>query len=73
MKAVCSHEIGHALGIVGHSLDRNDVMFKEDVEDNGKFEHASELSADDKRTIELLYSNAHPFIPSPDWKRPAVR
>lgn len=45
---VVLHEIGHAIGITGHSQDRHDVMYG--------FRSSSEFSAKDKETIRLMYS-----------------
>lgn len=46
--AVAIHEIGHAIGIMGHSQSKNDVMYG--------FNATSEFSAKDKETIRLMYS-----------------
>ncbi len=47
---VCLHEIGHALGIVGHSSASNDVMFARATDTP-----VTELSQRDKATIARLY------------------
>jgi tetratricopeptide (TPR) repeat protein len=48
----CLHEIGHALGISGHSPNPRDIMyFKE--EDDGK---VLGLSQRDRKTVQLLYT-----------------
>jgi tetratricopeptide (TPR) repeat protein len=56
MKKVCLHEVGHALGLNGHSTDNHDVMF---------FTEAPSvwpaLSKRDKATISRLYANYPPF------------
>lgn len=48
----CLHEIGHALGMIGHSPNPRDIMyFKE--EDNGR---VLALSERDRKTVQLLYT-----------------
>jgi predicted Zn-dependent protease len=47
LRLVALHEIGHALGIFGHSLKAGDIMYSE--------KGASELSARDINTINILY------------------
>ncbi|MBX9690614.1 MAG: matrixin family metalloprotease [Candidatus Obscuribacterales bacterium] len=51
LKHVCLHEVGHSLGLVGHSSQPDDVMFSAVNYEaaNGK------LSERDKKTISLLY------------------
>jgi tetratricopeptide (TPR) repeat protein len=52
VRFVCLHEIGHVLGISGHSTKPNDVMFfSTSVTDDRK-----ELSSRDKKTLSRLYS-----------------
>lgn len=53
---VAKHEIGHALGIWGHSKNINDIMYYSASEEFG-FLGASEkeISADDVNTLRLLY------------------
>ncbi len=46
--AVAVHEIGHAIGIMGHSQSKNDVMYG--------FNANGEFSSKDKETIRLMYS-----------------
>jgi TonB family protein len=48
MHAICLHEIGHALGLVNHSLDPHDVMFP-------YLSQQKALSSRDIKTIKLLY------------------
>ena len=48
--ATCLHEIGHALGMHGHSPNRNDVMFLASTA-----EPITKLSTRDKNTIRKLY------------------
>jgi|LakMenEpi03Aug12_release.lakeMendotaPanAssembly.Ray.scaffolds.fasta_scaffold297658_1 tetratricopeptide (TPR) repeat protein len=49
IKACTIHEVGHALGLNGHSSDLNDVMFM--------LPSQPELSARDIKTINMLYQN----------------
>ena len=53
IKGTCLHEVGHALGLAGHSSDTRDIMFmfskKNDLA-------GSTLTERDKRTILRLYS-----------------
>lgn len=46
--AIAVHEIGHAIGIMGHSQSSNDVMYG--------FSATGEFSSKDKETIRLMYS-----------------
>lgn len=46
--AIAVHEIGHAIGIMGHSQNSNDVMYG--------FSATGEFSSKDKETIRLMYS-----------------
>jgi TonB family protein len=48
MRGVCLHEIGHALGIMSHSLDPHDVMYPYMTQQKS-------LSARDINTIRMLY------------------
>ena len=55
------HEIGHALGIMGHSYNKGDIMYMEAVQENG-FENLMPskpqmqiLSQNDMNTLNLLY------------------
>lgn len=54
MRWICLHEIGHALGLMGHSTHHNDVMYSSmplATNDRG-------LSERDKNTVKHLYSDA---------------
>lgn len=54
VKHVCLHEIGHSLGLAGHSSQPGDIMFAA-----ANFEAASGVISDrDKKTISALYANA---------------
>lgn len=51
------HEIGHALGIMGHSFNENNLMYPSNIEDNSihaKY-HKKTITAEDLNTIRLLY------------------
>jgi hypothetical protein len=53
VNCACLHEVGHALGLGGHSSNKNDVMyFARSGQDN------CHLSARDKTTIARLYKSA---------------
>jgi tetratricopeptide (TPR) repeat protein len=52
MKNLCLHEVGHALGINGHSSNSNDVMFLMTKECA-----ATQLTQRDKTTLAHLYSS----------------
>jgi len=58
---VCLHEIGHTLGLIGHSDKAGDIMYF-----MGDTEPASEphLSWRDINTINRLYSTAQPTFPT---------
>lgn len=49
LRLVALHEIGHSLGLFGHSTNRNDIMYSE----NG----ARELSQRDINTVNMLYAS----------------
>lgn len=53
MSHVCLHEIGHALGLIGHSSQPQDIMFSMMNFDGS----APQLTERDKKTMSLLYSN----------------
>lgn len=48
MRAVCLHEIGHALGLVNHSLDPHDVMYP-------YLSVQTDLTVRDIKTMHMLY------------------
>ena len=60
MKKVCLHEIGHALGINGHSANNRDVMFFSESPSVWP-----SLTLRDKATIRNLYFN-YPVITAPN-------
>ncbi len=49
MKAISLHEVGHAIGLWGHSDDDGDIMFEE-------VGNTSSVSARDQATLVKLYS-----------------
>lgn len=52
MRLICLHEIGHALGLAGHTANPDDIMFYSvSFKDEWK-----QLSGRDSRTIKRLYS-----------------
>lgn len=53
LRFICLHEVGHALGIAGHSSQPGDVMFYGVNADVGV---APALSERDKKTMTMLYS-----------------
>lgn len=55
------HEIGHSLGIDGHSPHHDDIMFFSELEENWEKETA--LSGRDLETIKLLYASPAAFMP----------
>ena len=57
-KDVCLHEVGHALGLVGHSPNYHDVMFF--ITNPGGGANNRDLSARDVATINKLYSDYPP-------------
>lgn len=72
VKATCLHEIGHALGIVGHSLSVSDIMFFSTPFADGE----RQLSKRDKNTLARLYcepmdvnSSAIDFLLNPETYR----
>lgn len=52
MARACLHEVGHALGVAGHSMNGNDIMFYSEVPTGQPV-----LSARDQRTFNRLYHN----------------
>lgn len=72
VKATCLHEVGHALGIVGHSLSVSDIMFFSTPFTEGE----RQLSDRDRNTLVRLYSQpmdvnstVADFILNPDTYR----
>jgi predicted Zn-dependent protease len=61
---LAQHEIGHALGLGGHSSDKNDIMYYEGdyINENTINKH---LSARDLNTINLLYKMIPDVIDKP--------
>lgn len=49
VRLVALHEIGHSLGLFGHSTNKNDIMYTD--------KNATELSARDINTVNMLYSS----------------
>lgn len=52
------HEIGHSLGIMGHSYNKNDLMYMEQDQDNDMSSNTSDfrfISSADVNTLKLLY------------------
>jgi tetratricopeptide (TPR) repeat protein len=54
MRWICLHEIGHSLGLMGHSPQHNDVMYSSMPLSTGN----RGLSDRDKNTVKRLYSDA---------------
>ena len=65
VQAVCLHEIGHALGLIGHSPKPNDVMFCSMPSADTKVA----LSPRDVGTIRHLYANDVQIALSPKVKK----
>ncbi len=55
LQNVVTHELGHALGIIGHSPDRGDMMYK----DTDEF---SRISQRDLNTLRKLYGQRADFV-----------
>lgn len=62
MYRMALHELGHAIGIWGHSADPNDIMFTHPI--------AAGLSARDVRTIQRLYGLNHPTTSASEPSQP---
>lgn len=58
MKKACLHEVGHALGLAGHSMSNQDIMFYSETPALGPV-----LSQRDSATIQRLYGNYPPAPP----------
>jgi tetratricopeptide (TPR) repeat protein len=56
VRLTCLHEVGHALGLTGHSTDDLDVMYGE-LADDGR----TKLSDRDVATIRKIYSDPKPI------------
>jgi tetratricopeptide (TPR) repeat protein len=50
IKRCCLHELGHALGVNGHSSNRNDIMFC-----SGSMNNGAKLTERDKNTMRKIY------------------
>jgi tetratricopeptide (TPR) repeat protein len=59
------HEIGHALGINGHSPNPGDIMFFS----GGETEEMRSLSSRDIATLIALYSSEKPYVPPKGSKK----
>lgn len=66
VQAVCLHEIGHAIGLIGHSPKPNDIMFCSMPSADTKVA----LSPRDVGTIRHLYANDVQIALTPKFKRP---
>lgn len=54
LQNIVTHELGHALGLIGHSQDRGDMMFKDTDE-------YSRVSQRDLNTLQKIYSRKSDF------------
>lgn len=71
MNMVCVHEIGHALGLSGHSPRHTDIMFYA-ISPKGPF--LGGLSAGDKATIKRLYQGyEHPAPTTIEHVQPSIK
>ncbi len=57
MKKTCLHELGHAMGLQGHSTNNHDVMFFSMSNTNWPV-----LSRRDKATLFMIYQNYQPLM-----------
>lgn len=55
LQAICLHEVGHALGVTGHSSDPHDVMSTSSCDD---FHPITHLTAKDRSMLQQVYSGA---------------
>lgn len=57
MKKTCLHELGHAMGLQGHSTNNHDIMFFSMSNTNWPV-----LSRRDKATLFMIYQNYQPLV-----------
>ena len=64
LKSLAMHEIGHALGLFGHSSDPNDVMYFDGDVINSQTNY-KEISERDKNTLKAIYNMIPDVIDKP--------
>jgi predicted Zn-dependent protease len=57
MKKTCLHELGHSMGLQGHSTNNHDIMFFSMSNTNWPV-----LSKRDKATVFMIYQNYQPLM-----------